>query len=82
MDLGSGVPSLINLPAPAVITKPGKIQDLNSISSGVFVGGNDFGFLRLKEARLPAVKGGHQVEKSRYAIGDCENRGAYSHNRL
>jgi hypothetical protein len=48
---------------------PAKIPDLNFISSGVFVGSNDFRLLRLKEARLPAVKGGgHQVEKSRYAL--------------
>jgi len=57
------------LPALIVITWPAEILALIFISSGVFVGGNDFRFLRLKEVRLPAVKGGgHQFEKSRYAL--------------
>jgi hypothetical protein len=58
-----------SLPALIVITWPAEIIALIFIFSGVLVGGNDFRLLRLKEARLPAVKGGgYQVEKDRYTL--------------
>ena len=58
-----------NLPPATIITLPGKMIAINSLSGTGICGGNDFWRSRFKEDGLSAEKaGGHQVEKRRYAV--------------
>jgi len=60
------------LPNPSLITFPGKMPAIISLSGTGSCGGNDFWRPRFKEDGLSAEKaGGHQVEKRCY---DLENK--------
>jgi hypothetical protein len=58
-----------SLPPATVITLPGKMPAIISLSGTGSCGGDDFWRPRFKEDGLSAEKaGGHQVEKRRYAL--------------